>query len=197
MRTLHFLLFTVFICQNSFAVADINETTSRYIRTNIMCEVATKPGYKPRFTGRDNIIVSEVNYAYADLNSDGVPEFVTGAWDEPLGNFKLKHHPDHNSRNRTAFQYHFYSNDPEFIVPKGTRFLGARTILNNDFNGDGKSDMVFIQGGPDFPPYVPRHNEILLSQPDGSYCVSNYRGLRANFMAEHRAISMETEMSIL
>ena len=181
MRTLHFLLFTVFICQNSFAIADINETTSRYIRTHIMCEVATKPGYKPRFTGRDNIIVSEVNYAYADLNSDGVPEFVTGAWDEPLGNFKLKHHPDHNSRNRTAFQYHFYSNDPEFIVPKGTRFLGARTILNNDFNGDGKSDMVFIQGGPDFPPYVPRHNEILLSQPDGSYNVSYLSGTKSQF----------------
>ena len=100
MRVIYFLLFTVFISQNSFALADINETTSRYIRTNTMCDVATKPGYKPRFTGRDNIIVSEVNYAYADLNGDGVPEFVTGAWDEPLGNYKLQHHPDHETRNR-------------------------------------------------------------------------------------------------
>ena len=106
---------------------------------------------------------------------------MTGAWDEPLGNYKLQHHPDHKTRNRSAFQYHFYSNDPDFITPKGTRFLLARTILNNDFNNDGKSDLVFIQHGPDFAPYVPRRNEILLSQPDGSYKVSYLPGTKSLF----------------
>lgn len=181
MKNIYFIFFLLFIYQNSLALSDINETTSRYIRTKIMCDIATMPGYKPRFTGRDNIIVSDTNYVYADLNGDGFPELITGAWDEPLGNYKLRHYPDHKSRNRSAFQYHFYSNDPDFIVPKGTHFLMARTILNNDFNNDGKSDLVFIQHGPDFAPYVPRNNQILISQADGSYKVSYLPGPKSLF----------------
>ena len=161
--------------------SDINETSSRHLRSAIMCDVATKPGHKPRFSGRDNIIVSEVNYTYADLDGDTVPEFITGAWDEPLGDYPLPHHPDHSARNRSAFPYHFYSRNADFAVPANTSFQMARKIITNDFNNDGRHDVAFIQHGPDFAPYEPRHNDIMLSQPDGSYEVTRLPGPKSLF----------------
>jgi len=161
--------------------ANVNESTSRYLRTRTMCDVATKSGYKPRLSRRDNIIVSEVNYAYADLDGDTIPEFISGAWDEPLGDYELKHHPAHERRNRLEFQYHFYGKNAEFAAPPDTRFLMARKIIVNDFNGDRRADLVFVQHGPDFAPYVPRRNEIMLSQPDGTYEVSDLPGPKSLF----------------
>ena len=161
--------------------ANVNESTSRYLRTRTMCDVATKSGYKPKLSGRDNIIVSEVNYAYADLDGDTIPEFISGAWDEPLGNYELKHHPAHERRNRTEFQYHFYGKNAAFTAPPDTQFLMARKIIVNDFNGDNRADLVFVQHGPDFAPYVPRRNEIMLSQPDGTYDVFDLPGPESLF----------------
>ena len=167
--------------QADTARVEINTSTSRHIRSKIMCDVATQPNYKPRFSGRDNVIVSEVNYAYADLDGDRKPEFISGAWDEPIGDFELKHHPDHKKRNRSAFQYHFYSPNPEFVVPENTEFMMARKIIVNDFNNDGRDDVVFVQHGPDFAPYEPRHNEILLSQVDGHYVTRRLPGPKSLF----------------
>ena len=167
--------------QADTARVEINTSTSRHIRSKIMCDVATQPNYKPRFSGRDNVIVSEVNYAYADLDGDRKPEFISGAWDEPIGDFELKHHPDHKKRNRSAFQYHFYSPNPEFVVPEKTEFMMARKIIVNDFNNDGRDDVVFVQHGPDFAPYEPRHNEILLSQVDGHYVTRRLPGPKSLF----------------
>jgi hypothetical protein len=57
----------------------------------------------------------------------------------------------------------------------------ARKIIVNDFNGDRRADLVFVQHGPDFAPYVPRRNKIMLSQPDGTYEVSDLPGPKSLF----------------
>ncbi|MDE2790527.1 MAG: VCBS repeat-containing protein [Paracoccaceae bacterium] len=147
---------------------NINHTTDRHLRQEIMCRVATTPGLKPRFRELDNLRVSTTNNAYADLDQDGRPEFISGFSDEthrrddPLfkdGNFE---------RSRQKSQYMFFSPNSGFEVPKGTRFMMARTILVQDFNRDRRHDVVFIQHGPDYEPYEPWRNEIMLSGPDGN-----------------------------
>jgi hypothetical protein len=156
---------------------DINHSTSRYVRNQIGCYVSTNPNTKPALLGRDNIIVSSVNSAFADLNNDGRPEFISGAFDEPMNDeWKSEHHPDHLSRNRKPWQYMFFSPDSSFEVPRNTEFMMARTILPQDFNGDDVDDLVFVQHGPDSPPYVEYPNKILLSQSDGGHVVKMLLG---------------------
>ena len=55
------------------ADSDINRTTDRHLRQEIMCRVATTPGLKPRFRELDNLRVSTTNNAYADLDRMAVP----------------------------------------------------------------------------------------------------------------------------
>lgn len=156
---------------------DINHSTSRYVRNQLGCYVSTNPNTKPALLGRDNIIVSSVNSAFADLNNDGRPEFISGSFDEPMNDeWKSEHHPDHLSRNRKPWQYMFFSPDSSFQVPRNTEFMMARTILPQDFNGDDVDDLVFVQHGPDNPPYVEYPNKILLSQSDGGHVVKTLLG---------------------
>tara|TARA_B100002003_G_scaffold242907_1_gene266587 strand:- start:145 stop:1443 length:1299 start_codon:yes stop_codon:yes gene_type:complete len=65
-------------------------------------------------------------------------------------------------------------------VPDSTRFNLARTIVTQDYNGDGIDDMVFIQTGTDYAPYTPWRNEIMLSSPTG-YTVSYLPGPRSKY----------------
>ncbi|MCY3876726.1 MAG: VCBS repeat-containing protein [Rhodobacteraceae bacterium] len=150
------------------ADSDINHTTDRHLRQEIMCRIATTPGLKPRFRELDNLRVGYINNAYADLDHDGRPEFISGFSDETFTNDRDPLFKEGNyERSREISQYMFFSPNPDFEVPKGTRFLMARTILVQDFNNDGRHDVVFVQSGPDRPPYEPRRNEIMLSGPGG------------------------------
>ena len=153
---------------------DINQTTDRHLRQEIMCRVATTPGLKPQFRELDNLRVSSENNAYADLDQDGRPEFISGFSDETYTRdrdtlskegYERLFWEGNYERSRQKSQYMFFSPNPGFEVPKGTRFLMARTILVQDFNDDGRHDVVFIQLGPDSAPYEPRRNEIMLSGP--------------------------------
>ena len=147
---------TIFL--SSGAVADINWTTDRYVRNHYACMISTRDGLKPEF--------SEGEYAWAswmtglaDLTHDGIPEVIAG--------YEHEYSRGYGPWTREIYQYGFYSIDPEFEAPPNTRFLAARTMLTQDFNSDGLDDIIFIQHGPDYEPYVPARNEILLSSPDG------------------------------
>jgi len=161
------------------ATSEINKTTSRYLRTNIMCRVATESGHKPLASGMDNFRQSDHMFGYADLYNDGTLNLISGASDfpyyEPTETFPYQ---GNLSRSRAAYQYAFYDPSSDFIIPSGTKFLGARTVVQ-DYNGDGIHDVAFIQSGPDAGPtarpWVPRRNEIMLSSEEG-YNVSYLPG---------------------
>ena len=163
------------------ADSDINRTTDRHLRQEIMCRVATTPGLKPRFREFDNLRVSNTNNAYADLDLDGRPEFISGFSDETSTSDRQPLLREGNyERSRLKSQYMFFSPNPDFEIPRGTRFLMARTILVQDFNNDGRHDVVFIQHGPDSAPYEPRRNEIMLSG-HGGYKVKYLPGPKSLF----------------
>ena len=142
----------------SVAAADINRTTDRYTRNKYGCMVSTQDGVKPEFSESEHAWASWMT-GLADLTHDGIPEVIAG--------YEHEYSEGYGSWNREIYQYGFYSTDREFDAPPGTRFLAARTMLTQDFNADGLDDVVFIQHGPDFPPYAPSRNEILLSSADG------------------------------
>ena len=160
------------------SVQQINSTTDRSLRTQYMCRVATEPGVKPDFAGMDNIRVDSINMAYADLYGDGSLEFISGASDEPFASNDWMYRNGNRDRSRSSHQYMFFSPDPAFVRPDGTRFLMARTIVVQDFNGDGIDDAAFIQHGPDYAPFEPRRSEVMLSGTDG-YSVGYLPGPRS------------------
>ena len=140
------------------AFSDINKTTDRYLRDKYGCMITTQDGIKPKFNEQENEWVSW-NQGYADLNQDNIPEIIAG--------YEHEYSKGRGVWTRNPYQYGFYSTDKKFVHPSGTKFLAARTMLTHDFNGDGKDDVVFIQHGPDYAPYVPYKNEILLSHKKG------------------------------
>ncbi len=152
------ILFIVILWQANGAHADINETTDRFVRNHYGCMISTVDAIKPEFSERESAWASWMT-GLADLNSDGAPEVIAG--------YEHEYAPQGGRFSRNVYQYGFYSTDPAFEHPSGTRFLAARTMLTQDFNNDGKDDVVFVQSGPDYAPYVPARNEILLSTENG------------------------------
>lgn len=158
--------------QPQTVVSKINTTTSRFIRTETMCRIATEDCLKPELQQKDNLMISDHLYAFADLNNDNIPELIAGAFDEtflhnnPIS--KKIYAPGNKERALKKHQYYFYSSDPNFQTPKGTKFILARHILVNDFNNDGKDDLFFIQYGPDVQGrQTPQKNELMLSSASG------------------------------
>lgn len=168
------------MAQVQVSVAAINETTDRYRWDQLACKLSTDDSLKPEFLGLDFVRADNTNFGYADLTGDGNPEFITGASDESYDPRDGRYFSDNYSRSRRPHQYSFYSTDSNFKLPSGTRFLMARTILTQDFNGDGRDDVVFVQHGPDYHPYEPRRNEILLSG-DRGYSASYLPGQASLF----------------
>ena len=165
-----------FLISTNLLSANINNTTDRIYKDKLVCRITTTPNSKPRLKELDFVRAGD-NIGYADLNQDGVPEIVLGASDswystKDLNNKNHKYHrlakfyKGNELRSRKAHQFSFYSTDPNFEVPKGTKFF-ARTIISNDFNGDNKDDLIFVNQGPDYAPHVPYQNEILLSNEIG------------------------------
>ena len=151
-----FFLGQVFWCDAT--VADINATTDRYTRNIYGCMISTQDNLKPQFSEMEFAWVSWMT-GFADLNQDGLPEIIAG--------YRHEYSKGYGRWTRSPYQYGFYSTADSFEHPAGTKFLGARTMLTQDFNGDGEDDVIFVQHGPDFAPYEPARNEIVLSTPEG------------------------------
>jgi hypothetical protein len=159
------------------AASEINQTTSYAKQNAYYCKLATNAGLKPAPVALDHFRLHNIHRGIADLYGDGTLEMVFGASDETFSLERAKgHYQQHwpawvyegnEARSRKAHQYAFYSPDREFKLPDGTRYLNARTILTQDFNGDGVDDLAFAIWGTDYEPYLPKRNEILLSSPEG------------------------------
>ena len=158
--------------KNTSIFGNINESTSRHLRTKYMCKVATKERMKPLLRGKDNFLMSNEMFVYADLYGDGSLELITGNYDEAYENKGLE---GNDIRSRQPHQYMFFSPNPDFKTPDNTKFIMARTMFVQDFNGDGIDDVVFVQHGPDYQPYEKQNNKILLSGDEG-YTVQKLPG---------------------
>lgn len=159
--------------------ADVNLTTSRFLRTEYMCRVAMENGLKPVPAGLDHFRLSK-HQGVADLYGDGTIDFFFGFSDDTFDLDRLRRANetrdtpwpiemffDNAERSSRNHQYSFYSPDPDFVVPDNTRFLVARTFAVQDYNGDGIDDFAVAQYGRDYPPAEPRPNELFLSGEDG------------------------------
>lgn len=160
--------------------ADVNETTSRYLRTDYMCRVATENGLKPVPAALDHFRMSNGSNGVADLYGDGTIDFFFGFSDDTFDLARLRRANqrrdvpwplemflDNAERSNQNHQYSFYSPDPDFVIPDKTRFLVARTFAVQDFNGDGVDDFAVAHFGRDYPPFDGRPNELFLSGEDG------------------------------
>ena len=57
---------------------NINHSTERYRRTQLLCKIATQPNLKPFPSGLDDFRTNFEMNTYADLYGDGSIEFVAG-----------------------------------------------------------------------------------------------------------------------
>lgn len=169
--TLALLVFALPV--SAFAeVRDINKTTSRYLRTKYMCTLAAQDGQKPQPRGLDHFRMSRTHYGIADLYGDGNLDMFFGFSDDTFQLSRVGEdirylYDDNEKRSASNHQYSFYSTDPKFVVPKGTKYLIGRGFAVQDYNGDGIDDYVVAQWGSDYPPSIRRSNEVLLSTTSG------------------------------
>ena len=157
---------TSFAISSTAIASEINETTSRKNRTQTMCRIATEDGLKPILLEKDNIMISDHIYVFAELTGDNIPELIAGSFDETF-NSSNPIFKGNKKRSRNKHQYYFYSKSKDFVHPKGTKFSLATAMLVNDYNGDKKDDVFFVQHGPDYAPKIPQKNEIMLSSDAG------------------------------
>jgi len=154
--------------------AGINDTTSFVKQSGYRCTMATTDGLKPYPIGIDHFRMSSIGNGIADLYGDGTIDMIFGASDETFskervaeGNHPTWMYEGNEERSRGAYQYAFYSPSNNFVLPNGTKYRVARTIIAQDYNGDGVDDLALTMFGTDFEPYIPARNEILLSTATG------------------------------
>jgi len=80
----------------------------------------------------------------------------------------------------TPARFEFFAQQPDgsyalstAIMPQTNGCLHARKAIVADFNNDGKPDVFVACHGYDAPPYPGERNKIVLSQPNGTYAVSD------------------------
>ena len=148
------------------AMADINETTNRSVRTDYFCKMATQPNLKPNFNEMDAFRIDKGNLGVADLYGDGTLDIIAGFSDEMISSTSWLHEGN-KERSQGYSEYMVFSPKDNYKTPDNFDFWMARNILASDFNGDGIDDVVFIQHGRDFRPWSPQPNIVMLSGPDG------------------------------
>ena len=134
------LIFNVSALQAS----NINNSTSFVTQAKYRCEVATKDGLKPYPLGIDHFRMSHLHYGIADLYGDGFLDMLFGASDETFSIDRIAEgsHPTfvyegNEERSRRPFQYAFYSQDDNFKLPKGTKYLTTKKLLSCWRTGGG------------------------------------------------------------
>ena len=147
-------------------ISAVNQTTARFLKTELMCRVATEDCLKPLLSQKDNLMVDTHRYTFVELNNDSVPELITGASDETyLHNNKYAiaiFPPGNKDRALRGLNYYFFSSDPLFKAPSDAFFSVVADFVVNDFNADGRDDIFFVHHGPDTGPRKPQKNKIML-----------------------------------
>ncbi len=157
------------------AETEINSTTSYVHHNQYYCRIATVNGLRPNPIGVDHFRLHDIHRGIADLYGDGSIEMIFGASDETFSQERAHRPPvwpgwvfaGNEQRSRQPYQHAFYSPQDNFELPNGTRYIGARAIVTQDFNGDDIDDLAIALWGTDYAPFVPFRNEILLSSEDG------------------------------
>lgn len=144
----------VWISENANSLISINKTTSRYIRARNNCDAAKSIDKvdKEAF-GRD---LSDHLFAFVDLNQDKKLDLIQGFEEEPYNTANI----------RAPVDYKVFMSNGETFSEKLPNLI-ARKILVQDFNNDGRDDVVFLNTGPHKPPRPGLTNRILLSEPNG------------------------------
>ena len=146
------LLFSVMSADS--AIAGPNETTSRFVRNNYYCEVGSDTSLRP--LGANNRDLSDIQIAFAHLDNDNRLDMIQGFHIEPLNEYNVTEPLD----------YVVHMSSGSWSGPK-VKALIARKILVQDFNNDGRDDVVFLNAGNHKPPRRGLKNTILLSSQNG------------------------------
>ena len=132
----------------------LNATTGRYTRTQNHCKIAQNMRHMPEHAY--SFIYSSSLFGFANLDNDGIPDLIQGYTAEP--------------HNDTGIDWPL---DYAVTLSSGKEFgtavpnLLARKIVAQDFNNDGKDDVIFFNSGRHREPMPGFPNWILLSQEDG------------------------------
>ena len=164
--------------KNSFV--NINHSTERYRRTQLLCKIATQPNLKPFPSGLDDFRTNFEMNTYADLYGDGSIEFVAGVSDSTFL-LKNEYFPYLGNKKRATgpTQHAVYSPKPNFQLDVSLSFHNAH-FFTVDINKDGADDIIFVQQGRDFAPFERKQNYILISS-NGSYELQTLPGARSPY----------------
>jgi FG-GAP-like repeat len=152
--------------------SEVNQSTSRFLRTKYMCQLAMEDGKKPLPIGLDHFRMSRSHYGIADLYGDGNLDMFFGFSDDTFPIDRVNEgerylYAGNQERSANNHQYSFYSEDPNFVVPDGTKYLIGRSFAVQDYNGDKIDDYIVAHWGSDYPPQTRRSNELLMSTDSG------------------------------
>mgnify|MGYP001302072593 CR=1 FL=1 len=141
---------------------DLNKTTSRFIRNNYMCQVGDNPSLRP--PEADDKKYSVMQFGFAHLDNDDKLDLIQGFMTEARNSYDV----------RSPLDYKLHMSSGEWTGPP-VKALLARKMLVQDFNRDGKDDVVLLSTGNHKPPLKGLKNTILLSGQSG-YTYSNLPG---------------------
>ncbi|MBE58587.1 MAG: hypothetical protein CMD66_04160 [Gammaproteobacteria bacterium] len=146
----------------NFVAEDPNETTSRFVRNNYMCQVGDNPSLRP--PEADDKKYSSIQFGFAHLDNDDRLDLIQGFMTEARNEYDV----------RSTLDYKLHMSSGEWTGPP-VKALLARKMLVQDFNRDGKDDVVLLSTGNHKPPLKGLKNTILLSGQSG-YTYSNLPG---------------------
>lgn len=141
---------------------DLNKTTSRFIRNNYMCQIGDNPGLRPLEANDKKY--SAMQFGFAHLDDDDKLDLIQGFMTEARNEYDV----------RSPLEYDLHMSSGEWTGPP-VKALLARKMLVQDFNRDGKDDVVLLSTGPHKRPLTGIKNTILLSGQSG-YTYSNLPG---------------------
>jgi peptidoglycan hydrolase-like protein with peptidoglycan-binding domain len=110
---------------------NINSSTERYLRTKLLCQIATVDKLKPFPTGIDDFRSAPEMSNYADLFGDGTIEFITGSWDSTIV-LDTQKFPNQGNKKRATkpSEYLIYSPVKNFNLGLSLKFHNARILTS-------------------------------------------------------------------
>ena len=108
---------------------NINHSTERFRRSQIMCKIAAEENFKPFPKGKDDFRSSADMSTYADLYGDGSFEFITGVSDSTYLRKKQEFPYEGNEkRAKEPSDYRIYSPQADFKLDLSLLFHNAHLI---------------------------------------------------------------------